>query len=62
MPRAISLRQVGKSCTRGVRVVERLSLDIRPGEFLVLVFGHPGSSVVGSRTHGVRGRRDVHAV
>jgi multiple sugar transport system ATP-binding protein len=37
MSRAISLRQVGKSYTRGVRVVDRLSLDIRPGEFLVLL-------------------------
>lgn len=37
MTRAISLQQVSKSYTRGVRVVERLSLDIRPGEFLVLL-------------------------
>ena len=37
MTRAISLHQVSKSYTRGVRVVERLSLDIRPGEFLVLL-------------------------
>ncbi|MFI6492619.1 ABC transporter ATP-binding protein [Streptomyces sp. NPDC050564] len=37
MTRAISLHNVSKSYTRGVRVVERLSLDIRPGEFLVLL-------------------------
>ncbi|MHA5054981.1 ABC transporter ATP-binding protein [Streptomyces sp. SD15] len=37
MTRAISLHQVSKSYTRGARVVERLSLDIRPGEFLVLL-------------------------
>ncbi|MDX6363018.1 MAG: multiple sugar transport system ATP-binding protein [Streptomyces sp.] len=37
MTRAISLHHVSKSYTRGVRVVERLSLDIRPGEFLVLL-------------------------
>ncbi|MFE5138771.1 ABC transporter ATP-binding protein [Streptomyces fagopyri] len=37
MTRAISLHQVSKSYARGVRVVERLSLDIRPGEFLVLL-------------------------
>ncbi|MGD1222911.1 ABC transporter ATP-binding protein [Streptomyces krungchingensis] len=37
MTRAISLHSVSKSYTRGVRVVERLSLDIRPGEFLVLL-------------------------
>lgn len=37
MTRAISLHQVSKSYTRGVRVVDRLSLDIRPGEFLVLL-------------------------
>ncbi|GGX49963.1 ABC transporter ATP-binding protein [Streptomyces fructofermentans] len=37
MSRAISLHQVSKSYTRGVRVVERLSLDIAPGEFLVLL-------------------------
>jgi len=37
MTRAISLHQVSKSYTRGVRVVERLSLDIRPGEFLALL-------------------------
>jgi multiple sugar transport system ATP-binding protein len=37
MTRAISLHQVSKSYTRGVRVVERLSLDIVPGEFLVLL-------------------------
>ncbi|WP_028801689.1 ABC transporter ATP-binding protein [Streptomyces sp. 142MFCol3.1] len=37
MTRAISLHSVSKSYTRGIRVVERLSLDIRPGEFLVLL-------------------------
>ncbi|WP_369245473.1 ABC transporter ATP-binding protein [Streptomyces sp. R41] len=37
MTRAISLHNVSKAYTRGVRVVERLSLDIRPGEFLVLL-------------------------
>ncbi|MFE5892572.1 ABC transporter ATP-binding protein [Streptomyces sp. NPDC002285] len=37
MTRAISLHQVSKSYTRGVRVVDRLSLDIEPGEFLVLL-------------------------
>jgi multiple sugar transport system ATP-binding protein len=37
MTRAISLHNVSKSYTRGTRVVERLSLDIRPGEFLVLL-------------------------
>jgi multiple sugar transport system ATP-binding protein len=37
MSRAISLHQVSKSYTRGVPVVERLSLDIAPGEFLVLL-------------------------
>jgi multiple sugar transport system ATP-binding protein len=37
MSRAISLHQVSKSYMRGVRVVERLSLDIAPGEFLVLL-------------------------
>ncbi|UPZ32195.1 ABC transporter ATP-binding protein [Streptomyces sp. LRE541] len=37
MPRAVSLDQVSKSYTQGVRVVQRLSLDIEPGEFLVLL-------------------------
>ncbi|MET7476212.1 ABC transporter ATP-binding protein [Streptomyces sp. NPDC005648] len=37
MTRAISLHEVSKSYTRGVRVVDRLSLDIEPGEFLVLL-------------------------
>ncbi|MGW7404591.1 ABC transporter ATP-binding protein [Streptomyces sp. NPDC054833] len=37
MTRAISLHDVSKSYTRGVRVVDRLSLDIAPGEFLVLL-------------------------
>jgi multiple sugar transport system ATP-binding protein len=37
MTRAISLHDVSKSYTRGVRVVDRLSLDIGPGEFLVLL-------------------------
>ncbi|KUL41022.1 ABC transporter ATP-binding protein [Streptomyces regalis] len=37
MTRAISLHDVSKSYTRGVRVVDRLSLDIEPGEFLVLL-------------------------
>jgi len=37
MTRAISLREVSKTYTRGVRVVDRLSLDIEPGEFLVLL-------------------------
>ncbi|GAA3823728.1 ABC transporter ATP-binding protein [Streptomyces phyllanthi] len=37
MTRAISLHHVSKSYTRGVRVVDRLSLDIAPGELLVLL-------------------------
>ncbi|WEO98354.1 ABC transporter ATP-binding protein [Streptomyces sp. FXJ1.172] len=37
MTRAISLHDVSKSYTRGTRVVEGLSLDITPGEFLVLL-------------------------
>ncbi|MFD5817827.1 ABC transporter ATP-binding protein [Streptomyces sp. NPDC059618] len=37
MTRAISLHHVSKSYARGPRVVERFSLDIRPGEFLVLL-------------------------
>lgn len=37
MTRAISLHDVSKTYTRGVRVVDRMSLDIRPGEFLVLL-------------------------
>ncbi|MFG2555129.1 ABC transporter ATP-binding protein [Streptomyces sp. NPDC048581] len=37
MTRAISLHDVSKSYTRGVPVVDRLSLDIEPGEFLVLL-------------------------
>ncbi|MDQ1039701.1 multiple sugar transport system ATP-binding protein [Streptomyces sp. V3I8] len=37
MPRAVSLHQVSKAYTPGIRVVERLSLDIEPGEFLVLL-------------------------
>ncbi|MFI7414183.1 ABC transporter ATP-binding protein [Streptomyces sp. NPDC049627] len=37
MTRAISLHDVSKSYTRGVRVVDRLSLDIEAGEFLVLL-------------------------
>ncbi|MEV6944153.1 ABC transporter ATP-binding protein [Streptomyces sp. NPDC051172] len=37
MTRAISLHDVSKTYTRGVRVVDRLSLDIHPGEFLVLL-------------------------
>lgn len=37
MTRAISLHDVSKSYTRGTRVVDRLSLDIAPGEFLVLL-------------------------
>ncbi|MGW7496075.1 ATP-binding cassette domain-containing protein, partial [Streptomyces luteogriseus] len=37
MTRAISLHDVSKSYTRGARVVDRLSLDITPGEFLVLL-------------------------
>src|SRR5690606_27737909 len=37
MTRAISLHDVSKSYTRGVRVVDHLSLDIAPGEFLVLL-------------------------
>ncbi|MFD7938092.1 ABC transporter ATP-binding protein [Streptomyces sp. NPDC048253] len=37
MTRAISLHDVSKVHTRGVRVVDRLSLDIAPGEFLVLL-------------------------
>ncbi|MFF6812719.1 ABC transporter ATP-binding protein [Streptomyces sp. NPDC012403] len=37
MTRAISLHDVSKAYTRGVRAVDRLSLDIAPGEFLVLL-------------------------
>ncbi len=37
MTRAITLHDVSKSYTRGARVVDRLSLDIAPGEFLVLL-------------------------
>ncbi|MFD5637594.1 MULTISPECIES: ABC transporter ATP-binding protein [unclassified Streptomyces] len=37
MTRAISLHHVSKSYSRGPRAVERFSLDIRPGEFLVLL-------------------------
>ncbi|MCX4879724.1 MULTISPECIES: ABC transporter ATP-binding protein [unclassified Streptomyces] len=37
MTRAISLHDVSKTYTRGVRVVDQMSLDIRPGEFLVLL-------------------------
>ncbi|KES06840.1 sugar ABC transporter ATP-binding protein [Streptomyces toyocaensis] len=37
MTRAITLHDVSKAYTRGVRVVDRLSLDIAPGEFLVLL-------------------------
>jgi multiple sugar transport system ATP-binding protein len=37
MTRAISLHDVSKAYTKGVRVVDRLSLDIAPGEFLVLL-------------------------
>ncbi|MET8076153.1 ABC transporter ATP-binding protein [Streptomyces sp. NPDC005303] len=37
MTRAISLHHVSKTYTRGIRVVDRLSLDIAPGEFLVLL-------------------------
>ncbi|MFJ3897065.1 MULTISPECIES: ABC transporter ATP-binding protein [unclassified Streptomyces] len=37
MTRAISLHAVSKAYTRGVRVVDRMSLDIAPGEFLVLL-------------------------
>ncbi|MFE4654913.1 ABC transporter ATP-binding protein [Streptomyces sp. NPDC056707] len=37
MTRAISLHDVSKSYGRGVRAVEHLSLDIAPGEFLVLL-------------------------
>ncbi|MEW2047393.1 ABC transporter ATP-binding protein [Streptomyces sp. NPDC005476] len=37
MTRAISLHDVSKVHDRGVRVVDRLSLDIAPGEFLVLL-------------------------
>ncbi|MET9873868.1 ABC transporter ATP-binding protein [Actinacidiphila glaucinigra] len=37
MTRAISLHDVSKTYGRGVRAVERFSLDITPGEFLVLL-------------------------
>ncbi len=37
MTRAITLHDVSKSYTRGARVVERLSLAVTPGEFLVLL-------------------------
>ncbi|MFC4505446.1 MULTISPECIES: ABC transporter ATP-binding protein [Streptomyces] len=37
MTRAISLHDVSKVHAKGVRAVDRLSLDIHPGEFLVLL-------------------------
>ncbi len=37
MTRAISLHDVSKAYTRGVRVVDRMSLDIAPGSSLVLL-------------------------
>ncbi|MGW3358868.1 ABC transporter ATP-binding protein [Streptomyces bungoensis] len=37
MTRAISLHDMSKSYARGPRVVDRVSLDIAPGEFLVLL-------------------------
>ncbi|WP_020139336.1 ABC transporter ATP-binding protein [Streptomyces sp. 351MFTsu5.1] len=37
MTRSISLHDVSKTYTRGARVVDRLTLDIAPGEFLVLL-------------------------
>ncbi|MFF7332103.1 ABC transporter ATP-binding protein [Streptomyces sp. NPDC090306] len=37
MTRAISLHEVSKAYSRGTRVVDRLSLEIEPGEFLVLL-------------------------
>ncbi|MGC0404534.1 multiple sugar transport system ATP-binding protein [Streptomyces sp. SAI-126] len=37
MTRAISLHHVSKTYARGARVVDRLSLDIAPGEFLALL-------------------------
>ncbi|MCP9993240.1 ABC transporter ATP-binding protein [Streptomyces albogriseolus] len=37
MTRAITLHDVSKSYTRGARVVDRLSLAVTPGEFLVLL-------------------------
>ncbi|MFF0009375.1 ABC transporter ATP-binding protein [Streptomyces tibetensis] len=37
MTRAISLHDVSKAYPRGPRVVDRLTLDITPGEFLVLL-------------------------
>ncbi|TPQ18902.1 ABC transporter ATP-binding protein [Streptomyces sporangiiformans] len=37
MTRAISLKRVSKSYQRGIRAVEKVSLDIKPGEFLVLL-------------------------
>ncbi len=37
MTRAISLHDVSKVHAKGVRAVDRLSLDIAPGEFLVLL-------------------------
>ncbi|MFF8969217.1 ABC transporter ATP-binding protein [Streptomyces sp. NPDC014995] len=37
MTRAISLHDVSKVYDKGVRVVDRLSMDIAPGEFLVLL-------------------------
>lgn len=37
MTRSISLHDVSKTYTRGTRVVDRLTLDIAPGEFLVLL-------------------------
>ncbi|NDZ79750.1 ABC transporter ATP-binding protein [Streptomyces sp. SID10853] len=37
MSRAISLHSISKTYDRGVRAVDRVSLDVAPGEFLVLL-------------------------
>ncbi|MGW4568111.1 ABC transporter ATP-binding protein [Streptomyces sp. NPDC004561] len=59
MTRAIALHDVSKSYGRGPRVVDRLSLDIAPGEFLVLL----GPSGCGKSTvlRMIAGLEDIDA-
>ncbi|MFF3913507.1 ABC transporter ATP-binding protein [Streptomyces sp. NPDC001852] len=59
MTRAIELHDVSKSYTRGTRVVDGLSLDIAPGEFLVLL----GPSGCGKSTvlRMIAGLEDIDA-